>query len=165
MKSLIQIFSKRGFKLSSFIYFLACMWRVESYNVRARTARDRLDGVIWLSDSEISTCRRQVLSKFGLMALTLTPLPVTGLSPEEAATAYNSYASTYDDLDGGKASSALGIDEARTSLFGKARGSVLEIGAGTGLNLNKYNLSQISSLTLLDISEGEQIKRIFLCCC
>jgi ubiquinone/menaquinone biosynthesis C-methylase UbiE len=48
----------------------------------------------------------------------------------------------------------LGIDEARSALFRQAKGSVLEIGAGTGLNLEKYDFTQISSLTLLDISMG-----------
>jgi len=89
--------------------------------------------------------------------------PVAALSPEEAATAYNSYASSYDDLDGGKASTLLGIDQARASLFSKASGKVLEIGAGTGLNLNKYNPSKLTSLTLLDISQGmlDQAKKRF----
>eukprot|EP00980_Cylindrotheca_fusiformis_P025426 scaffold13694_cov64-Cylindrotheca_fusiformis.AAC.1 len=79
---------------------------------------------------------------------------VLALSPQEASTAYDSYASTYDSLDGGTASSLLGIDQARSELCRKARGNVLEIGAGTGLNLEKYDWSQIKSLTLLDISEG-----------
>jgi methyltransferase OMS1, mitochondrial len=76
------------------------------------------------------------------------------LSPEQASTDYDAYAPSYDGLDGGQASSLLGIDEARTILFQKARGDVLEIGAGTGLNLEKYDASQLKSLTLLDISDG-----------
>jgi methyltransferase OMS1 len=84
----------------------------------------------------------------------LYPGPSGALSPEEAATAYNTYASNYDDLDGGKASSLLGIDQARASLFSKASGRVLEIGTGTGLNLNKYDPSKLTSLVLLDISKG-----------
>lgn len=84
----------------------------------------------------------------------LHPRASEALSPEEAATAYNSYASNYDDLDGGKASTLLGIDQARASLFSKATGRVLEIGAGTGLNLSKYDPSKLTSLVLLDISQG-----------
>jgi methyltransferase OMS1, mitochondrial len=76
------------------------------------------------------------------------------LSPEQASTDYDAYAPSYNGLDGGQASSLLGIDEARSLLFQKARGDVLEIGAGTGLNLDKYDASRIKSLTLLDISEG-----------
>jgi len=48
----------------------------------------------------------------------------------------------------------LGIDQARADLFKQAKGKVLEIGAGTGLNLDKYDFSKIESLTLLDISQG-----------
>ncbi|KAL7568283.1 hypothetical protein ACA910_022621 [Epithemia clementina (nom. ined.)] len=101
------------------------------------------------------------------------------LTPEQAAREYDRYAPTYDWLDGGGgrptrttttpslASSssgtttttteiidALGIPQARANLIGQARGHVLEIGAGTGLNLPYYNVSQIESLTLLDISSG-----------
>jgi hypothetical protein len=144
---------------------LACFCCVESYDLRTTPVSpgqhqgvkaNLLDDSFSRSSGALA-CRRQVLGDFGLMALAplcFAPSPARGLSPEEAATAYDSYASTYDDLDGGKASSLLGIEEARSALFGKARGSVLEIGAGTGLNLNKYNLSQISSLTLLDVSDG-----------
>mmetsp|Transcript_67939 Transcript_67939/g.133617 ORF Transcript_67939/g.133617 Transcript_67939/m.133617 type:complete len:341 (-) Transcript_67939:463-1485(-) len=90
-----------------------------------------------------------------IMTTGCLPLPPTwALSPEEAATAYNSYAATYDTLDAGPAASMLGIEEARTALLAKASGKVLEIGAGTGLNLYRYNPSQITSLTLLDISSG-----------
>ncbi len=87
----------------------------------------------------------------------VTALPVTptwALTPDEAATAYNTYASNYDDLDGGKAASLLGIDQARSYLFSKASGRVLEIGAGTGLNLYKYDPAKLTSLVLLDISAG-----------
>lgn len=88
------------------------------------------------------------------MGCSVVPLPSAALSPDEAATAYNSYAETYDALDAGQAASVLGIDEARATLFAKASGKVLEIGAGTGLNLYRYNPTQVTSLTLLDISSG-----------
>jgi len=85
------------------------------------------------------------------------------LTPKEAETAYDSYAESYDELDGGKAADILGLDVARTTLFRQARGNVLEIACGTGLNLNKYDPSKITSLTLVDVSEGmlnESKKRI-----
>jgi ubiquinone/menaquinone biosynthesis C-methylase UbiE len=78
---------------------------------------------------------------------------LTALSPEAASTAYDTYASSYDELDGGSAASILGLDEARSKLLQQAKGKVLEIGAGTGLNLSKYTAS-VSSLTLVDISQG-----------
>lgn len=80
--------------------------------------------------------------------------PCNALSPDEASVAYDSYAKNYDDLDGGSASSALGLDDARAALFGKAKGKVLEIGVGTGLNLAKYDKNLVTSLTVVDISEG-----------
>jgi len=82
--------------------------------------------------------------------------PIRGhaLTPQEAATAYDSYAANYDELDGGKAADILGLDQARFTLFRQARGSVLEIGVGTGLNLEKYDPSRLESLTLVDVSQG-----------
>jgi len=77
------------------------------------------------------------------------------LTPTEAEDAYDKYAPTYNQLDGDdQITSLLGIDEARTELFQKASGRVLEIGCGTGLNLPRYDYSKISSITLMDISQG-----------
>ena len=82
------------------------------------------------------------------------PIPGQTLTPQEAATAYDSYAANYDELDGGKAADILGLDQARSTLFRQARGSVLEIGVGTGLNLEKYDPSRLESLALVDVSQG-----------
>jgi methyltransferase OMS1, mitochondrial len=76
------------------------------------------------------------------------------LTPTEASQAYDQYATTYDELDGGTMSDMFGMDQARSALLAQAHGSVLEIGCGTGLNLNKYDLSKVSSLTLVDVSTG-----------
>jgi ubiquinone/menaquinone biosynthesis C-methylase UbiE len=81
------------------------------------------------------------------------------ISPLEASRDYDIYAKSYDNLDGGTAASALGLDEARAKLLQLAKGDVLEIGVGTGLNLSSYRLKKggndgITSLTLVDISEG-----------
>mmetsp|Transcript_20976 Transcript_20976/g.44900 ORF Transcript_20976/g.44900 Transcript_20976/m.44900 type:complete len:318 (+) Transcript_20976:99-1052(+) len=79
------------------------------------------------------------------------------ISPERASESYDAYAPTYDDLDGGALASSLGIDDARKRLLGAARGDVLEIGVGTGLNLDSYRFSSpdgVRSLTLVDVSEG-----------
>lgn len=84
-----------------------------------------------------------------------------GLTPLDASRDYDSYATTYNKLDGGSVASSLGIDNARKALLSNSaivKGKVLEIGAGTGINLDYYNLlvgdSVIESLTLVDISEG-----------
>mmetsp|Transcript_19908 Transcript_19908/g.29823 ORF Transcript_19908/g.29823 Transcript_19908/m.29823 type:complete len:293 (-) Transcript_19908:2633-3511(-) len=81
------------------------------------------------------------------------------ISSSEAETSYNKYAKTYDDLDGGSIADSLGIEEARNKLIKQAKGDVLEVAVGTGLNLSKYIFSPsatdgVTSLTLLDISDG-----------
>ena len=112
------------------------------------------------SPTRVTADRRTILDQIvqsSLMvgsALAVTPFESRAMSPKEAATAYDSYASTYNDLDGGSAASMFGIDEARGQLLGQARGDVLELGVGTGLNLDSYKPQQISSLTLVDISDG-----------
>lgn len=62
----------------------------------------------------------------------LVPSCATALTPQEASRQYDTYAPSYDDLDGGKVSVALGIEDARRELIQKAKGDVLEIGVGTG---------------------------------
>ncbi|KAG8470739.1 hypothetical protein KFE25_009160 [Diacronema lutheri] len=67
---------------------------------------------------------------------------------------YDSYAPTYDALDGGLAASRLGFDELRRVACARAHGAVLEVGAGTGLNLPLYDWSRVRSLVALDASSG-----------
>lgn len=110
-----------------------------------------------ISEPQNGGCsRRDILAQsvIGGICLSANPSPSLALSASEASKAYDSYASNYDSLDGGSASTMLGIDQARADLFKQAKGKVLEIGAGTGLNLEKYDFSKIESLTLLDISQG-----------
>ena len=98
---------------------------------------------------------KNVLSISSATAIVIAdPFAGNALTPQEAETAYDSYAASYDELDGGKAADVLGLDQARTTLFRQARGSVLEIGVGTGLNLEKYDPSMLESLTLVDVSQG-----------
>ena len=93
-------------------------------------------------------------------ALSNNQQPAHSLSSEEASRSYDVYAPTYDDLDGGSAAAALGIDAARSSLLSKARGHVLEVGVGTGLNVNRYRVGTagggggVTALTVVDISDG-----------
>jgi methyltransferase OMS1 len=76
------------------------------------------------------------------------------LSPEatKVARLYDSYAASYDVLDGGALASGLGYDELRNSLVGQAKGTILEVGVGTGLNLPYYNWDGVNSVTVSDVS-------------
>jgi len=90
----------------------------------------------------------------GMFIGSVLPSRCSSLSPEEASSAYDSYAADYNQLDGGAAASLLQLGDARSRLLEKAKGDVLEIGAGTGLNLDRYNRNLIKSLTLVDVSSG-----------
>ena len=68
--------------------------------------------------------------------------------------AYDGYAATYDDLDGGRAAQQLGFPALRRQLLHAARGEVLETAVGTGLNLPFYDTAAVASLTAVDLSHG-----------
>jgi len=68
--------------------------------------------------------------------------------------AYDTYADTYDQMDGGGYADAFGLPDLRSELLQKAYGRVLEVGVGTGLNLPLYNLSSLESLEAVDLSRG-----------
>ena len=53
-----------------------------------------------------------------------------------------------------------GIREARKELIPKAYGDVLELGAGTGVNLQYYNFDEINSLVLTDRKISKTLKKI-----
>lgn len=82
------------------------------------------------------------------------PQEARALSSVEAEARYDEYAASYDVLDGGDLSRALGIDAARQRTTSRASGYVLEVGVGTGLNLQYYDPTKLSSLTLVDVSDG-----------
>ena len=68
---------------------------------------------------------------------------------------YDTYASSYDDLDGGQAAKALGIAAARKALAATCVGRVLEVGAGTGLQAPFYAANRdITEVTFVDASRG-----------
>eukprot|EP00548_Thalassiothrix_antarctica_P007652 CAMPEP_0194149826 /NCGR_PEP_ID=MMETSP0152-20130528/40102_1 /TAXON_ID=1049557 /ORGANISM="Thalassiothrix antarctica, Strain L6-D1" /LENGTH=279 /DNA_ID=CAMNT_0038852305 /DNA_START=24 /DNA_END=859 /DNA_ORIENTATION=+ len=108
------------------------------------------------NNNDDATSRRSVLKYSLLFSLpSYDRKPANALSPSEASIDYDRYAKNYDSLDGDETvSSLLGIDDARMRLFGKAKGKVLEVGVGTGLNLAKYNPDLVSDLTVVDISDG-----------
>lgn len=132
----------------------------DSYSYRSCGNTRKMGRVHDADDIVIS--RRDAGSKFAMVAATssvtafLAATVAEAITPEEASSRYDKYAPSYDDLDGGSAASALGIDEARNKVFSMARGDVLEIGVGTGLNLSRYRFGEdgVTSLTLVDISEG-----------
>ena len=78
----------------------------------------------------------------------------TSYSTARLTPAYDGYASTYDLLDDKVASSLsfLGLSQGRSDLLSNSYGSVLEICAGTGINLPYYPKRKLKSLTMLDIS-------------
>jgi len=127
------------------------------------------------NSKSLNSRRTFVASAIPLSLVSLNQLcsskPARALSPSEASKSYDSYASTYNRLDGGSIASTLGIDDARAELLGMksgnggqnthltgARGNVLEMGVGTGINLPYYyggrERSLVSRLTCVDISGG-----------
>mmetsp|Transcript_3591 Transcript_3591/g.4225 ORF Transcript_3591/g.4225 Transcript_3591/m.4225 type:complete len:313 (-) Transcript_3591:2389-3327(-) len=110
--------------------------------------------------------RRNIIIAFSSTILTLSaevllPNRSQAISSKEAETSYNKYAKSYDELDGGSVATSLGIEEEREEKIKQARGRVLEVAVGTGLNLRKYVFASspestdgVTSLTLLDISDG-----------
>ncbi len=57
--------------------------------------------------------------------------------------------------------SFAGLSNCRKHLIPRARGKVLEVGPGTGVNARRYNADQVESITLLspDASSGEALLR------
>lgn len=105
----------------------------------------------WSVYSSHGSSRRQLL-------LSLLPCTMIGCDESRAEVStqeiYDHAASQYDQLDGGGVATALGFDDMRHELISQARGRVLEIGVGTGLNLPYYNFEAVGSLVGVDISPG-----------
>jgi ubiquinone/menaquinone biosynthesis C-methylase UbiE len=71
---------------------------------------------------------------------------------------YDSFSSTYDTLNGGSLTTALGINDMRKEAAHFASGKVLEVNVGTGLQSQYYNWEALSSFTGVDSSEGMLIE-------
>ena len=78
-----------------------------------------------------------------------------GEEEKTTTTNYDEYSETYDKLDGGELAKYLGIPEQRQAICNEAKGKILEIGVGTGLNLEYYQSNKnIISYTGIDNSIG-----------
>eukprot|EP00961_Rhodomonas_salina_P216396 2923024-Rhodomonas_salina.1 len=69
----------------------------------------------------------------------------TGLDKQSLKGDYDRYSADYEKLDGGPLANALGISNARAEMLSRARGNVLEVGVGTGLNLPGYRYPLVSA--------------------
>lgn len=67
---------------------------------------------------------------------------------------YDSFSTTYDVLNGGSVTAALGIDGMRDLAAAFVAGDVLEVAVGTGLQSQYYRWPQINSFSGVDMSEG-----------
>jgi SAM-dependent methyltransferase len=65
---------------------------------------------------------------------------------------YNEFAADYNGLDGGIAAQGLGILQLRQLITASARGRVLEVAVGTGLNLPYYDRRRVTRLDAVDLS-------------
>jgi len=106
-----------------------------------------------LAVSEWATSRRAGLA--GLVLLTASFGTEAAMADsEDVQRAYDTYADSYDQLDGGGAAEAFGMPDMRRQILALAKGDVLEAGVGTGINLQYYNPQQVSSYTGIDLSES-----------
>ena len=145
-----------------FLVFLALAFPRPTQGLALRRDDSLSRRDVFLQTVGSSARRRAAIASFLVTAAAAAPPPPISssyaLTPDQAATQYDTYAASYDQLDGGAASDLLGIAQARRDLIQQASGKVLEIGVGTGLNLDKYmavgSNGQIESLTLVDISDG-----------
>ncbi|QDZ21917.1 S-adenosyl-L-methionine-dependent methyltransferase [Chloropicon primus] len=73
---------------------------------------------------------------------------------DQIAKDYDGYSRNYDNLEVGELAKAFELDALRTIAVTKAAGRTLEIGIGTGLNLELYDFDKVTHLTGFDISTG-----------
>lgn len=110
--------------------------------------------------SSVSGCdavvrtRRAVLSAIALAPYTPYFTFPRARASEGSSSKYDGYAPTYDSLDDGQIARSLGMDDQRRVLLSQARGMTLEVGVGTGINLQYYDPARLESLTAIDLSPG-----------
>jgi methyltransferase OMS1 len=99
--------------------------------------------------------RRAFLQTVAMMSSALLANScIASIPPISQGAKYDSYADSYDTLDDGQVAASLGMDKQRQEIISLARGKVLEVGVGTGINLQYYNLDSVESLTAVDLSSG-----------
>lgn len=98
------------------------------------------------------------VSRRSLFLSGLLPLLPVFVSPAGASPSvrekYDGYASTYDTLDDGQIARTLGLADQRRATVSLARGKTLEVGVGTGINLQFYVPERLQSLYAIDLSPG-----------
>lgn len=106
------------------------------------------------STSWVEALPRQALPRRPFLAsITTTLIQSPSSAPGSSPARYDSYASDYDTLDSSSVTKALGIDTGRANLLSriKPQSSVLEVGAGTGINYAFYP-TNVRKLVMLDLS-------------
>jgi methyltransferase OMS1 len=105
------------------------------------------------------------LSKTILLSLTAFSINTSLILPDSnelpgsaKSQNYDVFSSTYDTLNGGSLTTALGINDMRKEAAHFISGKVLEVNVGTGLQSQYYNWEALSSFTGVDSSEGMLIE-------
>lgn len=94
---------------------------------------------------------RWLVSTLAAHSLLLQSQP--NVQPIVQPSAYASFAPTYDSLNGGAPSLALGVDGLRTEAARFVQGDVIETCVGTALQSRFYDWSRIRSFAGVDLSE------------
>ena len=117
--------------------------------------------VLLLAPSAVSSIGKALTSSIIALSLLGTEpiLPNVGSASQDSVQRdqrqqYDSYSSSYDKLNGGSVTSALGIDEMRRQAATYVYGDMLEIAVGTGLQSQYYDWKNLKSFTGVDMSQG-----------
>ena len=115
---------------------------------------------LFTAPSALNQIGKAVVSSLVAFTLLKTPsssvdnVALDQISESTHSQQYDSFSTTYDKLNGGFASNALGIDEMRRLAGDYVSGDVLEVAVGTGLQSQYYDWSKLRSFTGIDTSEG-----------
>ena len=117
--------------------------------------------VLLFAPSAVSSIGKALTSSIIALSLLGTEpiLPNVGSASQDSVQRdqrqqYDSYSSSYDKLNGGSVTSALGIDEMRRQAATYVYGDMLEIAVGTGLQSQYYDWKNLKSFTGVDMSQG-----------
>lgn len=116
--------------------------------------------IVWLTVALAinASLARYIKAKLAPVAMSLLVVsnPTSSLRSSQSTSAsdYNTYSSNYDTVNSGKIADTLGITDLRRSAADFIKGDVLEVAAGTGLQLEYNNWEKIRSYLAVDNSEG-----------